>query len=109
MNKNKLVDIGPECFADGDEEVISYKGANYYKACDAFVAELPDGAVSHCVKRVYHLGLIHEDYDGRTRKESMVDHLADVIYDLSPWEGETYQAAAEHIAAELINKGWRKL
>lgn len=34
------------------------------------------------------------------------DELADVIYDAMPWEGETYQAAAESIAVAVINAGW---
>jgi hypothetical protein len=58
-------DIGPECFTNG--EVISYKGENYYKACDVFVADLPDGGQCFCVKRVGHPGLVHESYDGLKR------------------------------------------
>lgn len=65
-----FVNIGPECFADEKEEVISYKGANYYKACDAFVADNPDGGASYCVKRVHHPSILHEAFDGRTRAVS---------------------------------------
>lgn len=61
------IDIAPECFSDG--LVISYKGANYYKACDAFVYEDSEGSSSHCVKRVNHSGPLHEDYEGRTKEE----------------------------------------
>jgi hypothetical protein len=57
--------IGPECFANPEETVISWKGANYYKACDAFVSDLEDGGQSHCVKREGHPSSIHEDFDGR--------------------------------------------
>lgn len=56
--------LGPELFINGD--VISYKGENYYRACDYPVAEF-DGSVSHCVKRVNHPSHIHEDYDGRKK------------------------------------------
>lgn len=58
--------LGPECFTNG--LVISYQGENYFKACEEFVFDLPDGGQSFCVKRVNHPGDIHEDYDGRTRK-----------------------------------------
>lgn len=43
--------------------------------------------------------------------KSQDDHyeeLAERIYGLMPWEGETYEAVAEHIAADLINEGWKK-
>lgn len=57
--------IGPECFTNKDASVISYKGANYFRACDAFVRDLPGGGQSHCVKRVGHIPEnVHEDYDG---------------------------------------------
>lgn len=56
-------DLGPELFiVDGD--VISYKGENFYRACNAFVRDLPDGGQSFCVKRVGHPGGVHEAYDG---------------------------------------------
>lgn len=57
----ELIDIGPECFTNGN--VISYKGENYYRACGSFVANLPEGGQSYCVKRVDHYGP-HENYDG---------------------------------------------
>lgn len=60
-------DIGVECFTDG--LVISYKGENYYKACDAFVHDLEDGGQAFCVKRMNHPTEIHESYDGTTREE----------------------------------------
>lgn len=63
---SKYTNIGPECFAIGN--VISYKGANYYKACDKFVTDRQEGEPSFCVKRVGHPGDIHEAYDGKTRK-----------------------------------------
>lgn len=59
--------LGPECFVDPGGNVISYKGENFYRACDRFVRDLPDGGESHCVKRVGHPGDIHEDYHGNTR------------------------------------------
>lgn len=59
--------IAPECIIFADDSVISYKGANYYRACDEFVSDLPEGGQSFCVKRVNHPGTIHEDYFGRTR------------------------------------------
>lgn len=57
-----LITIGDECFTNG--EVISYKGENYYKACDTPVKNNEDGSTSHCVRRVGHPGLLHEAYDG---------------------------------------------
>ena len=56
--------LGPELFINGD--VISYKGENYYRACDYPVAQV-GGSQTHCVKRVGHQSHIHEDYDGRTK------------------------------------------
>lgn len=58
-------DIGPEAFTNG--LVISYKGANYYKACDEFVADTLSGGQEFCVKRVNHGGFVHEAYDGTQR------------------------------------------
>jgi hypothetical protein len=59
-----FVDLGPELFADIEASVITWKGNNYYKACDEPVVTRPDGSGTHCVKRVEHPGDIHEDYDG---------------------------------------------
>lgn len=67
QNNGGFVDIGPACFADGGFTVISYRGANYYRACNAFVAERPDGAQNFCVKRVGHGGTYHEDFFGNRR------------------------------------------
>lgn len=53
------------CFISGN--IISYKGQYYYRACDAFVADNPEGGQAYCVKRVDHPGTIHEAYDGRTK------------------------------------------
>lgn len=59
-------DLEPgQAFTNGD--VIGYKGENYYRACDAFVANNDDGGQAFCVKRVNHPGHIHEAYDGRVR------------------------------------------
>lgn len=58
--------IGPECFSNKERTVISWKGENFYKACDALVVEHPDGGASHCVKRVGHPSIIHESFDGTT-------------------------------------------
>lgn len=56
------------------EDVISYKGANFYRACDAYVRNLPSGGTSHCVKRVGHSSE-HEDFDG-FRFAAGPEHLA---------------------------------
>lgn len=61
----QLIDIGPEAFTNG--EVINYKGANFYRACDAWVSNLENGGKSFCVKRVDHPGDFHEDYNGLIR------------------------------------------
>lgn len=65
--KGDLVDIGPECFTNG--EVISYKGQNYFLSCAEYVSDLDDGGQSFCVKRINHPGHIHEDYAGTTRED----------------------------------------
>lgn len=63
-----FIDIGPECFADPDATVISYKGSNYYRACGARVVDiLPGGGTSTCVKRTGHPGNEHEDFGGNLR------------------------------------------
>lgn len=59
--------IAPECIIWADGGVISYKGENYYRACDELVSDLPDGGQSFCVKRVNHPGNLHEDYSGIVR------------------------------------------
>lgn len=56
--------IGNECFAMGDRSYISYKGEQYYRACNHFVADRVDGGVEFCVKRVGHPGSDHESYSG---------------------------------------------
>lgn len=53
------------CFSDDEETVISYKGCNYYKACDVPVSVTVDGQRTHCVKRLGHQSLGHEDYYGQ--------------------------------------------
>lgn len=63
----EFVNIGPECFSDTDEKVISWKGQNYYRACDEIVCDLPEGGQAFCVKRVGHPGTIHEAYHGEIR------------------------------------------
>lgn len=57
--------LGPEWFIAGD--VISYKGENFYRACDKVVRELPDGGQSHCVKRAGHPSVMCEDFCGEMR------------------------------------------
>lgn len=41
----------------------------------------------------------------KTRDEAF-ETLADAIYMALPYEGETYQAAAEHAAGEIVEKAW---
>ena len=61
-----IVDIGPECFADEDLTVISYKGMMYYRACSAMITDLVGGGMSFCVKRIGHPGDVHENFEGMT-------------------------------------------
>lgn len=63
----KIVDIGPECFTDGDRLVISYKGDNYYRSCGTVVLDSGLGS-SSCVKRSGHQSKDHEDFFGNTRE-----------------------------------------
>lgn len=71
LHERTFTDIGPECFTD--DYVISYKGENYYKACDEFVYDRDDGGQSFCVKRVDHPGMYHEAYDGRQKLRAEAD------------------------------------
>lgn len=64
-----FVNIGKECFADKNLEVISYKGENYYRACGVIVKTTRYGTTS-CVKRVNHPGNVHEDYAGLLKEDS---------------------------------------
>lgn len=86
-----FVDLGPECFADVDAHVISWKGENYYKSCDEPVVTQPDGSGSHCVKRIDHPGDIHEDYDGNRKSEPKGRMLAVVSYPLAEDMDKGYQ------------------
>lgn len=62
-------DLGPETFISEDGTVIGHKGANFYKACDVYVCDKPEGGQFFCVKRVDHPGNEHEAYNGNTRME----------------------------------------
>lgn len=71
-NDSRIIDISsdvidfdvPEMFASKDLKVISYKGANYYKACGATVWEKPSGGRTSCIKPVGHIRWAHEDGHG---------------------------------------------
>lgn len=67
-SSSDFVDIGPECFADKDLTVISYKGENFYKACGRMVTGSLQNGGSHCVKRVNHFNDC-EDFNGETRSK----------------------------------------
>lgn len=56
--------LGLECFRT--DNIISYKGENYFRACDVLVKVWPGGEQTHCVKRVGHPSVDHEDYYGNT-------------------------------------------
>lgn len=58
--------LGPECFTDGGI-TISYKGANYYRACGKLVRKFPDGSTSSCVSHLGHRSNQHEDMAGHVR------------------------------------------
>lgn len=102
--------LGPELFANADASVISFKGENFYRACDHLVKELPDGGASYCVKRVNHPGRFHEDFNGRTYCESAKSELSRAIYGHIPAQVNPAQAkeAAEQLASKLIEQGWKK-
>lgn len=57
--------IGQDCITNG--EVISYRGENFYKACDQWVVAVDGEGQSFCVKRSGHNGYIHEDIHGNFR------------------------------------------
>lgn len=54
-----FVVIGPECFTDGEGNVISYKGQEYIKTCGSFVTDLPDGGQAFCTLSYDHPGNEH--------------------------------------------------
>lgn len=103
-----FVDIGPECFANDTLTVISYKGVNYYKACDEFVTDRKEGGQSFCVKRIGHPGKIHEAYDGTTREKGVLaaydveGNLANGLDKYSPTLSIKTKSF-EDIARELAN------
>lgn len=63
------IELGPELFSDSEETVISWKGSNFYRACDRWVTEKLEGGSTHCVKRINHPSDMHEDYHGNQRSE----------------------------------------
>lgn len=64
----KIIDLGPELFMDGEALVISYKGENYYRACGKTVNVVNHGGTTTCVKRTNHPTQQCEDYYGNTRE-----------------------------------------
>lgn len=56
---DEIVPIGPECFANGEQTVISWKGQEYVKTCGSFVADLPDGGKAFCTLTFDHPGFEH--------------------------------------------------
>jgi flagellar basal body L-ring protein FlgH len=61
------IDLGNGIFTDDEEDVLNWKGNNFYKACGAVVATLPDGSTSTCVKHLGHPSNEHEDINGQTK------------------------------------------
>lgn len=94
-----FVDIGPEAFTDG--RVISYKGANFYKACDEFVCDTFDGGQSFCVKRVDHPGRTHEAYNGAIRFDDKVYNAAEEL-------AQAIRLTVEYVGNDVLpaKKGW---
>lgn len=62
----EIIEIGLECFANGDATVIGYKGDTYHKSCEQVVFRHPDGSATYCTKRAGHPSLEHEDFGGTT-------------------------------------------
>lgn len=54
-----FVDIGPECFANGEETIVCWKGQEYIKTCGEFVTELADGGAAFCTLAYDHPGTEH--------------------------------------------------
>lgn len=98
-----IIDIGPECFASADVHVISYKGDNYYKSCDEFVADRPKGGQTFCVKRIGHPGTIHEDWDGLVRSEEPI-----AIYDAALDLANAIRLTVEYVGNDMLpaQVGW---
>lgn len=66
---DELKEIGPEAFTNGAETVISFKGSNFYRSCDAFVRKLPDGGGSYCIRQMGHEEGNHIDFSGHSTQE----------------------------------------
>lgn len=71
--RDESVTLGPELFIGNSGDVISFKGENFYRACNRFVRKLDNGDSTHCVKRAGHPGTICEDYDGETYDRKDLD------------------------------------
>lgn len=67
MSEIAYENIGKDCFTNG--EVISYKGKNYYRPCDSFVQDMPEGSASYCIKIFSRADHDHEDYWGNINKK----------------------------------------
>jgi hypothetical protein len=66
----ELKGIGPEAFTNAEETVISFKGSNFYRACDAFVRNRPEGGASYCIRQMGHEDNNHIDFSGHSTKET---------------------------------------
>jgi hypothetical protein len=60
---------------------------------------------SHFTDVYYPVALIADEAQAEL---NIVNELAALIYDHFPWEGATYEAVAETVAAEIIKAGWAK-
>lgn len=56
------IELPVGAFTNGD--VINYEGLNYYRACDVYVADRPEGGHTFCVLPVNHEGKRHTDFNG---------------------------------------------
>ena len=60
-----VIEIGEQTYTNG--QVINHAGINYYRACEIFIREYPDGSQSHCLKPRDHVSIEHEDVTGAIR------------------------------------------
>lgn len=69
MDDDELIASVIDCEIDHEETVIMYEGNVFYRSCQELVFNNPHGRATFCVKRLYHLGSMHEDDQGHSRDE----------------------------------------
>lgn len=90
-------DIGPECFAYGNE-IVSWRGQEFIRTCGEFVKALPDGGLAFCTMAFNHPASVphmnvHHLEEADEEESNLVKHarLAPLTDDPDEW----YKHSAE--------------